>query len=127
MNKNFFWIIDQVDLKYFRAVWAPSLEYLVDYFTKHHTAKHHLKVRPYYLHMDNSPRTLAKSPSPSWLRGCVESVFHGYAKQSPLVTIAESVIPTSSTYLQAITQSTDRLTNTFSTANQFLAHTIMAG
>jgi hypothetical protein len=57
----------------------------------------------------------------------VESVFHGYTKQSSLATIAESTIPTSSTYLQAIIQGTDRLTNTFSTANQFLAHTIGAG
>ena len=127
MNKNFFWIIDQVDLKNFCVVWAPGLKNLADYFTKHHTAKHHMKVRPYYLHMDNSPRILAKAPSPSRLRGCVESAFHGYTKQSPLATIAESVIPTSSTYLQAITQSMARLTNTLSTANQFLAQTIMAG
>ena len=127
MNKNFFWIIDQVDLKNFRVVWAPGLENLADYFTKHHTAKHHLKVRPYYLHMDNSPKYLAKAPSPSRLRGCVESVFHGYTKQSPLATIAECTIPNSSTYLRAITQSMDRLTNTYSTANQSLAHIIMAG
>ena len=127
MNKNFFWIIDQVDLLNFRVVWAPGLENLADYFTKHHTAKHHIKVCPYYLHMDNSPRTLTKAPSPSRLRGCVEAGFHGYTKQSPLATIAECTVPTSSTYLQAITQGTDRLVNTFSTANQYLAHTIMAG
>ena len=57
----------------------------------------------------------------------VEAGFHGYTKQSPLATIAECTVPTSSTYLRAITQGTDRLVNTFSTANKSLAHIIMAG
>ena len=55
MNMQYFWFIDQVNMKYFRVRWAPGLKNLADYFTKHHTAAHHLKVRPYYVHMSNLP------------------------------------------------------------------------
>ncbi len=58
MEKNFFWVINQVDLGNFNVAWHPGQENLADYFTKHFDAKHHQTVRPYYLHMHNLPTML---------------------------------------------------------------------
>ena len=44
MNGQYFWLIDQVNLNTYRIVWAPGLENLVDYFTKHFAAAHHRAV-----------------------------------------------------------------------------------
>ena len=87
---RYFWVIYQVDMKHFIVKWAPGLQNLADYFTKHHTAAHHLKVRPYYVHMANSPHYLTKAPSPRDLRGCVECSKNGWGlrwNQAPLVAM----------------------------------------
>ena len=34
MEMRYFWIVDQVALGYFRVLWYPGLENLVDYFSK---------------------------------------------------------------------------------------------
>ena len=73
MNMRYFWIIDQVLEKLFRVRWAPGLQNLADYFTKHHPPWHHCKVRPYYVHMPDSRRCLASALSPSELQGCADS------------------------------------------------------
>ena len=65
MNMRYFWIIDQVDGGHLKVRWAPGLENLADYFTKHHPAQHHRKVRPYYVHTNTSPRYLPRAPKPS--------------------------------------------------------------
>jgi hypothetical protein len=57
MEKNFFWMTDQVTLGNFNVSWHPGQENLADYFMKHFDARHHQTVRPYYLHMHNSSRT----------------------------------------------------------------------
>ena len=90
MNMRYFWVIDQVNMKYFRVRWAPGLQNLADYFTKHHTAAHHLKVRPYYVHMSKSAHYLTQAPSPRDLRGCVECSKNGWGfswNQAPLVAM----------------------------------------
>ena len=33
---------------------------MADYFTKHFAAAHHCNVRPFYVHMQNSPRVIRK-------------------------------------------------------------------
>ena len=65
MNMRYFWIIDQVDGGHLKVHWAPGLENLADYFTTHHNAQHHKKVRPYCVHMNTSPRYLPRAPKPS--------------------------------------------------------------
>ena len=60
MNGQYFWLIDQVSLNTYRIVWAPGLENLADYFTKHFAAACHHNVRPFYVHMQNSPRVIRK-------------------------------------------------------------------
>ena len=78
MNGQYFWLIDQVILGMMRIFWAPGLENLADYFTKNFLAAHHRAVRPYYVHMPNSPRTIRRiiqeenKTVSARLRGCVD-------------------------------------------------------
>ena len=60
MNGQCFLLIDQLNLNWYRIVWSPGLENLEDYFTKHSAAAHHRNVRPFYVHMHNSPRVIRK-------------------------------------------------------------------
>ena len=60
MNGQYFWLIDQVNVNIYRIVWAPGLENLSDYFTKHFSVAHHRAVKPYYVQIPNSPRTVRK-------------------------------------------------------------------
>ena len=84
MEKNFFWVADQVARKNFTVTWHPGKENLADYFTKHFDAKHHQTVRPYYLHLNNSPTHLPRALAPSTLKGCVGTLPDGYARSAPL-------------------------------------------
>ena len=72
MEMRFFWVTDQVKNGTYDIQWHPGHENLADYFTKHFKGKHHLEVRPWYLHMHNSPNFLPRAVAPSTLRGCVE-------------------------------------------------------
>ena len=60
MNSQYFWLTNQVNLNMYRIVWASGLENLAYNFTKHFAAAHHRNVRPFYLHMHNSPRVIRK-------------------------------------------------------------------
>ena len=60
MNSQYFWLIDQVNLNTYRIKWAPGLENMADYFTKHFAEAHHCNVPPFYVHMHNSPRLILK-------------------------------------------------------------------
>ena len=60
MNGQYFWLIDQVNFNTYRIKWAQGLENMADYFTKHFAAAHHCNVRPFYVHMNNSPRVIQK-------------------------------------------------------------------
>ena len=57
------------------------------YPTKAHTGVIHQHVRPYYLQMPNSPRTLLRADKPSSRRGCVELLGSPYYKGVPLPRI----------------------------------------
>ena len=71
MEMQFFWITDQVKRSHYDVKWHPGQENLADYFTKVFTGKHHLAVCPWYLHEENSPRSLPRAAAPATLRGCV--------------------------------------------------------
>ena len=92
MNGQYFWLIDQVNLNIYRIVWEPGLENLADYFTKHFSAAHHRSVRPYYVQIPNSPRTIRKvnreadEKKYARLRGCVDVPSRSVARRrAPLV------------------------------------------
>ena len=60
MNDQYFWLIDQVNLNTYQIKWAPGLNNMADYFTKHFAAAHHRNVLPFYVQMQNSPRVIRK-------------------------------------------------------------------
>ncbi len=60
------------------------MENLADYQSKHHIGSHHLRVRPWYLLMENSPQYLPKAQSWSTLEGCVGTLKDGYVRNVPL-------------------------------------------
>ena len=47
MNGQYFWLTDQVNSNTYRIKWAPGIENMADYFTKHFAATHHRDVRPF--------------------------------------------------------------------------------
>ena len=58
-----------------------------DYPSKAHTGAIHQHVRPYYLRMPKSPRTLLRADKSSSRRGCVELLGGPYYKGVPLPRI----------------------------------------
>ena len=91
MEMRFFWVTDQVKNGTYNIQWHPGQENLADYFTKHFDGKHHQEVRPWYLHMHNSPRVLPRAVAPSTLRGCVGTLPNGYTKAAPLPRVNPTV------------------------------------
>ena len=87
MEKNYFYVIDQVDNKQFIVEWYPGHENLGDYISKHHEEKHHKEVRNIYLHDENSPRYLKRAKRPSLLRGCVGTGRKGGIRPAPLTQL----------------------------------------
>ena len=43
------WVRDRVAQKQFEVQWQKAEQNLADYFTKHHSPKHHQMMRPFYL------------------------------------------------------------------------------
>ena len=84
MEMRFFWVGDKVAQDMYDLTWHPGQENLADYQSKHHAGPHHVKVRPYYIHMDNSPRLLPRAMQPSTLKGCVGTLKDGYIRKVPL-------------------------------------------
>ena len=87
MEKNYFYVIDQVDNKQFIVEWYPGHENLGDYISKHHDERHHKEVRNIYLHDENSPRYLQRAKRPSSLRGCVGTGRKGSIRPAPLTQL----------------------------------------
>jgi len=87
MEMRFFWITDQVKRKFFDVQWHPGQENLADYYTKAFPGKHHVAVRPWYVHEVNSPRVLPRAAAPAALQGCVGTQDDGYIKSVPLPRI----------------------------------------
>ena len=83
----YFWLLDQKNNRYFKVWYKPGAENMGDYPTKAHTGAIHQHVRPYYLQMPNSPRTLLIADKPSSRRGCVELLGSPYYKGVPLPRI----------------------------------------
>ena len=87
-DMRFFWVTDQVQQQFFDVQWHPGQENLADYFTKHFEGRHHIEVRPWYLHTDMSPLFLPRAAKPSTLRGCVGRLSDGYRKAVPLPRVS---------------------------------------
>ena len=64
MNMRYFWVIDQQREGLINVRWKPGYINLADYFTKHFFAPYHQKVRPIYLHSENSPKYIGNLPNP---------------------------------------------------------------
>ena len=84
MEMQYLWLLNQQAQKYFKFSYQPGQENMGDYPKKHHTAAIHQHVRPYYLHMSNSPTTLLRATKPSARQGCDETLGDPYHKQVPL-------------------------------------------
>jgi hypothetical protein len=60
IDMRFYWIRDRVAQKQFEVLWQKGSENLADYFTKHHPASHHQKVRSRYLQQKETAHTATK-------------------------------------------------------------------
>ena len=87
MEMRYFWLLDQETQKYVDFFYHPGQENLGDYPSKHHFGPIHQHVRPYYLHMPNSPTFLPRAAKPSSRRGCAEILGDPYHKMVPLPRI----------------------------------------
>ena len=65
MEMRYFYVCDQVKHKQYDVRFHPGQEKLGNYTIKHHLARHHMQVRPIYLHMKNSQRFLPMAMTPS--------------------------------------------------------------
>ena len=72
INMRYFWIRDQ-KTKQNLIAWKARQENLSDYFTKHHSVKHHQRVRPIYLHTDKTARIVPLVLLWPDLNGCVDT------------------------------------------------------
>ena len=87
MEMRYMWLLDQEAQSLFTFHQHPGQENLGDYPSKHHTADTHRHVRPYYVHMDNSPLTLPQAQQPRTQRGCVGILGDGYQGKRPLPAV----------------------------------------
>ena len=87
MKMRYFWLLDQEAQKYMKVQHHPGQENLGDYPSKHHIGVGHRHVRPYYIHMPNSPTHLHRAGMPSSRRGCAEILGDPYVKMVPLPRI----------------------------------------
>jgi hypothetical protein len=71
IDMRYYWVRDRVAQQHFVIMWAPGKTNLGDYHTKHHSARHHREVRPFYVREWNSPKNVPKHQL-SNLRGCVD-------------------------------------------------------
>ena len=84
MEMRFMWVGDKIAQQMYELIWHPGQENLAEYQSKHHVGAHHVYVKPYYLHMEYSPRFLARAVKPSTLKGCVGTLKDGYVRRVPL-------------------------------------------
>ena len=92
--------------------WAPGLNNLADYPTKHHSGKHHKAVQPIYLSLKDSPRTM---------KGCIELLNYKKKFRSTIGPVTEK-----QSGLSAIGKRTKRIkrrrTSLRAKENRFLSH-----
>ena len=70
MEMKFFWVKDKVKDNQFVIFWKPGKENTGDYFTKHHPASQHRKMRYTYLQPSANGSKYAHKLKPQSLRGC---------------------------------------------------------
>ena len=87
MEMRYFWLLDQHTQEYIRIYYHPGQENMGDYPSKHHFTPGHRHVRPWYIHMPNSPTHLPRALKPSSRRGCAEILGDPYHKMVPLPRI----------------------------------------
>ena len=58
MHVRNWWLKDQIELKNFNLKWESGKINKADYYTKTHPPPHHKRLRPIYLHTNESPSTL---------------------------------------------------------------------
>ena len=57
MDMRFYWLQDRVRQGQFLIYWRPGTDNLGDYYTKHHPASHHRRIRHHFLHPPAGPLT----------------------------------------------------------------------
>ena len=87
MENKYFWLLDSEAQKQFSFNLHPGQENMGDYPSKAHPGSIHRHVRPFYLHMHNSPTELPRAAPPSSRRGCAETLADPYYKRVPLPKI----------------------------------------
>ena len=80
IDMRFYWLLDRSAQKQFKIYWERGIKNLADYFSKHHSAKHHKQLRPIYSYME--------SKSPSSLQGCIELLAQRAPKYKAMVRLA---------------------------------------
>jgi hypothetical protein len=83
MEMQYFLLLDGKVQKLFCFHYQPGQENLGNYPSKHHSADIHQHVRPYYVHMNNSPTILPQAEKPSSWRGCAETLADPYKGKIP--------------------------------------------
>ena len=87
IEMRYFRLLGQKNDRYFEVCYKPGVENMGNYPSKSHTGTIHKHVRPYYMHMESSPRTLLRAHKPSSRQGCVEILGSPYYKGVPLPRI----------------------------------------
>jgi hypothetical protein len=57
---RFYWVKDRIKQGEFLIYWRRGIDNLADYFTKHHPAAHHRRMRALYLHTNGEPLPAAR-------------------------------------------------------------------
>ena len=84
---RFYWLQDRCEQGQFRVYWAPGVENLADYYTKHHPPSLHRRVRSIYLYTPDST---------SDMQGCIKKLIQQ---------------PTKSTTISSSTKATANISN----------------
>ena len=83
MENKYFWILDSKAQKQFTFHHHPGQENFGDCPSKAHTGPTHRHVRPWVIHMKNSPTELPRARMPSSRRGCAETLGDPYYARVP--------------------------------------------
>jgi len=73
IDMRFYWLQDKISQKQFFVYWRGGIYNLADYFTKHFAARHHIKMRPQYLHCPQANSASTQDSTAPDKRGCVDS------------------------------------------------------
>ena len=87
MNMRYFWLVCQEAQRILSVRYHPEAENLGDYQTNLHNGAQHERVRPFYVHTNNSPRFLQQVERPSVRKGCVGRTSDPCTRRYPLPDI----------------------------------------